>query len=87
MRLSSLFRVFFVIYCVEAGVFLVLAPWTAVWDRLLIQLPLTELRSLVLAPWLRAAVSGFGLVHLVWGAHDLNTLLTLRRNREHQDPS
>ena len=32
-------------------------------------------------PIFRAAVTGFGLVHLVWGAHDLDELIFRRRLR------
>ena len=28
MRLSFLYRILFILYCVEAGTFLVLAPWS-----------------------------------------------------------
>ena len=79
MRLEVLFRLLFILYCVEAGLFLVMAPWSLVWDRNILQIPLTTLRTLALHPAARGAVTGFGLVHLVWGAHDLDALLALRR--------
>ncbi|HEX5759340.1 MAG TPA: hypothetical protein VF121_09110 [Thermoanaerobaculia bacterium] len=81
MRLEVLFRLLFILYCVEAGLFLVMAPWSPIWDRNVLQIPLAALRAFALHPAARGAVSGFGLVHLVWGAHDLDALLTLRRPR------
>jgi hypothetical protein len=81
MRSSSLFRILFILYCIEAGTFLVLAPWSPVWDRTLIQIPNEILRAVFLHPYLRAAVTGFGLIHLVWGAHDLDDLIFRRRLR------
>jgi hypothetical protein len=81
MRSSSLFRILFILYCIEAGTFLVLAPWSPVWDRTLIQIPHEILRAFALHPFLRAAVTGFGIVHLVWGAHDLDDLIFRRRLR------
>jgi len=81
MRSSSLFRILFILYCIEAGTFLVLAPWSPVWDRTLIQIPNEILRAFLLHPYLRAAVTGFGLIHLVWGAHDLDDLIFRRRLR------
>ena len=33
-------------------------------------------------PIVRGAVSGFGLVHLVWAAHDLLGWIERRRSRE-----
>lgn len=85
MRLSSLLRVSFILYCIEAGIFLLFAPWSPVWDQTMVQIPLEGLRTLSLNPLFRGAVSGFGLVHLVWGAHDLDALLSRRRLRARTD--
>jgi len=81
MRATFLFRLLFILYCVEAGTFLLLAPWSPVWDHTLVQIPMEMLRSAALHPVLRAAVSGFGIVHLVWGAHDLDELIFRRKLR------
>ncbi|HEV7515293.1 MAG TPA: hypothetical protein VGR07_03245 [Thermoanaerobaculia bacterium] len=79
MRSDTVFRILFVLYCVEAGVFLLLAPWGPMWARTLSHLPLGALAAVCLHPVFRGAVSGFGLVHLVWGANDLQALLPWRR--------
>ncbi len=75
MRAESLFRLLFVVYCVEAGLFLLVSPWTPSWSRLFELLPWAQLRHLALAPWARGAIAGFGLVHLIWALHDLDLLL------------
>ncbi|MDX1501952.1 MAG: hypothetical protein R3325_06275 [Thermoanaerobaculia bacterium] len=75
MSRAAVFRLLFILYCVEVGVFLVLVPWSANWDRALIQLPTAWLRGLLLHSAFRGAITGFGLIHLIWGAHDLETLL------------
>ncbi|HEY7216218.1 MAG TPA: hypothetical protein VIC28_16470 [Thermoanaerobaculia bacterium] len=80
MRVTFLFRLLFILYCVEAGTFLLLAPWSPVWDSLLIQIPFTVVRY-AFHPLLRAGMSGFGIVHLVWGAHDLDEILFRRKQR------
>jgi len=79
VRSDQVFRVLFIVYCVEAGVFLLLAPWSPMWGRTLAHLPLGALRPLFLDAAFRGGVSGFGLVHLVWGAHDTRLLLSRRR--------
>jgi hypothetical protein len=81
MRPSFLLRILFILYCIEAGTFLVLAPWSPVWDRTLMQIPGELLRALALSAVVRAAVTGFGLTHLVWGAHDLDEIIFRRRLR------
>jgi hypothetical protein len=71
-----MFRVVFILYCFEAGTMLLFLPWHTVWDQLLLHLGSSEgLGQLFAHPLFRGAVSGFGLIHLVWGAHDLEVLL------------
>ncbi len=79
MRASTVSRFLFILYCVEAGLVLSLAPWNTVWDRLVVQLPNTAARNALLLPLARGAVTGFGLVHLVWGLHDVQLWLRERR--------
>jgi hypothetical protein len=89
VRLDSAFRALFFVYCLEAGLFLAVLPWTPTWDRLSLAGPAVALRAwlgfgwlgtaALGAGWLRGLASGFGLVHLVWAAHDLDEFL--RRNR------
>jgi hypothetical protein len=81
MRALFLFHLLFILYCVEAGTFLLLAPWSPIWDRTLIQIPLEGLRFTFLHPVVRAAVSGFGIFHIVWGAHDLDEIIFRRKLR------
>ena len=71
----SLFRVFFILYCMEAGVFLLFAPWSGGWGRAALQLATPSLRGLALHPLFRSALSGFGMVHLVWSMHDLTEMI------------
>jgi hypothetical protein len=79
MRQDRITLFLFVVYCAEIGLFLVFAPWTVLWDRTLGQLPSHLLRIVALHPAVRAGVTGFGLVHLIWGLHDLSLLLSRRR--------
>ncbi len=81
MRFDSLFRVLFIIYCVEAGIFLLVAPWTQFWDRWALQISVAAVRSACLAPAMRGAASGLGCAHLLWALHDVDTWLRERRSR------
>ncbi len=72
-------RLFFILYCFEAGLLLLFAPWYPEWDRLIFQLvPFAALRNALLHPALRGAVTGFGFVHLLWGLHDLIAVIARR---------
>ncbi len=80
VRFSTMIRLFFILYCFEAGLLLLFAPWFPEWERIMMQvLPFQVLRSLVVQAWFRGAVTGFGLVHLIWGAHDLIAVIFRRR--------
>jgi hypothetical protein len=79
MRLDLVFRICFILYCIEAGIFLLFVPWSPMWERSLAHLSLAYTGSLALDPLFRGAVTGFGLIHLVWGTHDLQMLLRHRR--------
>jgi hypothetical protein len=90
VRLESAFRALFFVYCLEAGLFLAVLPWTPTWDRLSLVAPVVTLRSWLGSGWpgsgwlgdgwLRGLASGFGLVHLVWAAHDLDEFLRRPRS-------
>ena len=85
MRAESWFRFLFVIYCLEAGLFLVVAPWTEAWERIVLLVPFAFPRLLLSLSWMRGLVSGFGLIHLVWAAHDVD--LILRPPRSNAEPA
>ncbi len=79
MSVDFLFRLLFVLYCLEAGIFLTWAPWTGFWERVLLALPVIS--GTLMHPILRGGVSGFGLVHLLWVIHDLDGLMPIARTK------
>jgi len=83
MESGSLVRILFVLYCIEVGVLLLLAPWSPSWDRVVTRIPSFAVQGVLAHPVFRGAVSGFGLVHLVWGVHDLDRWLLRRKLGEH----
>ena len=44
-----------------------------------------SLYGILVTPTVRGGVTGFGLVHLIWGAHDLGHLLFRRRRNASAD--
>lgn len=71
-------NLFFILYCFEAGLLLLFAPWSPEWDRIIMQVPVAAMKTVLLHPGFRGAVTGFGLVHLIWGTHDLISILMRR---------
>ncbi|MEM8960856.1 MAG: hypothetical protein AAGD38_05210 [Acidobacteriota bacterium] len=68
-------RLLFVFYCCLVGLMLTLLPWSPGWNRMVTGLP--SILQVLAGPWPRGAIMGFGLVHLVWAAHDLFELFRL----------
>ena len=82
MALERLYLFIFVIYCTTVGTVLVALPWSPAWDQMLLHLPFEPLR-LLRSFWARGALTGFGMVHLVWSVHDLNRVLSPDLGRPH----
>ncbi len=74
-------RVFFILYCLEAGLFFILAPWTRFWlgNPLVTWAP--PITAIATNPYFRGLVSGFGFLHLLIGIRDLLDILQARRDQ------
>ncbi|REJ74235.1 MAG: hypothetical protein DWQ36_04425 [Acidobacteria bacterium] len=68
-------RLVFVLYCLEAGLFLCLIPWRDGWVVLVDQFAVDAMRPYLRSSFIRALICGFGVVHLLWALHDLHDLL------------
>ena len=69
--MKKLKLVIYLVYCFEAGVFLTVAPWSRHWGANVFFDLLPGIRDLLLNAYVRGAVSGVGLLHLLLGATDL----------------
>jgi len=85
-EIRGLKRVLVVVYLVEVGLVLVVAPWTRFWDQNYFVQSLPFLEPLLASPALRGAVSGFGIVTLGMAAVDIGTWLHERRCQRHDCP-
>src|SRR5436305_15301989 len=62
---------FFALYCLEAGLFFIVVPWTRVWVMNPILQASPDLMLFATNPLVRGFVSGFGVVHLLIGRRDI----------------
>ncbi len=60
----------YLFYLFEVGLFLILVPWSPLWERNYFLLELPPLGSFCLSPFTRGAISSVGVLHLVMGAFD-----------------
>ena len=70
---------FFALYCLEAGLFFIIVPWTRVWgmNPMLHATPALILFSA--NPFVRGFVSGFGVAHLLIGVKDILRIASGRK--------
>src|ERR1700760_356144 len=61
---------FFALYCLEAGLFFIVAPWTRLWSVNPILHATPALMMLSVNPFVRGFISGFGVAHLLIGIKD-----------------
>jgi hypothetical protein len=70
---------FFALYCLEAGLFFTVVPWTVLWTVN----PLLHSNLAIAAcadnPFVRGFVSGFGILHLLIGVRDIVRIMRARR--------
>ncbi len=76
---------FFALYCLEAGLFFIVVPWTRLWTlNPLLHSNLT-LSMMASNPFVRGFVSGFGVVHLLIGIKDIIRISQARRQRQSEE--
>jgi hypothetical protein len=73
---------FFALYCLEAGVFFVLVPWTRVWTQNPILHHNLAFAMWVDNPFVRGFVSGFGVIHILIGIRDIIRINRARREAQ-----
>lgn len=87
MIISLFTRLLFAAYFLEAGLILIVAPWSAFWDRNFFAESLPALEHILASPFARGAVSGVGAITAIAGLTELAAVfLTRRRPEAHGDP-
>ena len=69
-------------YLVEAGLLLIVAPWTASWEQNYFGTRFTVLGIWMANEFVRGAVSGVGVITAAAGIRDLASVIFVRRSIE-----
>lgn len=69
---------FFALYCLEAGLFFTVVPWTRIWTMNPLLHSNLALGMFVDNPFVRGFISGFGVIHLLIGVKDIVQLTRSR---------
>ena len=70
---------FFALYCLEAGLFFLVVPWTRLWTLNPLLHSHEAITMLAGNPFFRGLVSGFGVVHLIIGIREIIAISQARR--------
>ena len=73
---------FYALYCLEAGLFFTVVPWTQVWTLNSLLHSTAGIAAWADNPFLRGFVSGIGVVHLILGARELVRISRAKRRGE-----
>ncbi len=70
-RSGRLLQLLFGLYFLEAGLLLVVAPWSRLWTYRVVLPSPASLEPLLVSPSFRGFVAGIGVLHLVLAAREL----------------
>ena len=70
----------FAAYFLEAGLILIVAPWSGFWDRNFFADTFPALESVLASSYARGAVSGVGFVTMLAGLAEIGGAFALRRD-------
>ena len=70
--MNRILAVAFILFCFEIGLFLMFAPWSALWDNNFLLSFSPSLKAFALNNFVRGAVSGLGFVDCVLGLSELH---------------
>jgi hypothetical protein len=71
--------IFFALYCLEAGLFFTVVPWTRIWTLNPLLHHHVAIGMWADNPFLRGFISGVGVVHIIIGLKDI---VLIRRRRQ-----
>jgi hypothetical protein len=81
--MSRLLAVAFILFCFEVGLFLIVVPWSNLWDSNLLLDYVSMLRPMMLNNFFRAGVSILGAIDIFIGLSELRFFLKSFRVAKH----
>ena len=87
MIITALTRLIFAAYFLEAGLILIVAPWSGFWDNNGLAAWLPSADSWITSPFVRGAVTGVGLITAIAGLIELAGVFGLRRAADVGEPA
>lgn len=82
---SWVWRLLYILYSFEVGIFLLFLPWLGIWENNYLLYLFPDFRPLVANSYLKGAVLGLGVVNIVIGIEEIG--LFRKRSRRRIDSS
>jgi hypothetical protein len=73
-RMAWIRRIFYILYSLEVGIFLLMLPWMTFWDNNFLVFYYPRIRPVVGNPFIKGAVLGLGIVNIMIGIHEISLL-------------
>ena len=77
--MNRVFAVAVILFCFEIGFFLIIVPWSSLWENNLLFVYAPGLRPLFLNYLVRAGVSGLGMLDFLIGVSEVRRLFRASR--------
>lgn len=81
MIISLLTRILFAAYFLEAGLILIVAPWSSFWERNSFVAAMPSLEPVLVSWFVRGGVTGVGAITALAGLAELGGIFGPRRSR------
>ena len=80
-RHTWVWRVLYIVYSLEVGVFLLFLPWLTIWENNYLLYRFPDFRPVVANAFLKGAVLGLGIVNIVIGIQEIGFFARRPRKR------
>ncbi len=68
---TRLLKIVYILYSVEAGIFLLWLPWMSFWDTNYLTYAYPQILPVITNPFFKGGVLGLGIVNLMIGIHEV----------------
>jgi len=66
-----IWRILYILYCLEVGVFLLFLPWLTIWDNNFLLYRYPSVQPILTNSYLKGAVLGLGIVNIIIGIQEI----------------
>jgi len=66
-----IFKVIYILFSIEAGIFLLWLPWLSIWDTNYLTYIYPQILPIITNSYFKGAVLGLGIVNIMIGIHEI----------------